>query len=993
MNKRLLIASSCLTIIIGCVPSVTQQEAAKAVEGYIQDVNKLAVVDCLLPGQMRKLGTSMTYLSARRPIRTTEADCEVRGGEYVAYDRANYASALNVWQEKANEGDATAQFYVGQIYEKGLGRAADYRSAALWYRKAADQGFSQAQINLGHLYEKGLGVPKEQRTALDWYGRAAGLSNAGLMYAAASNISRSPIRTQSQPVNTPFTQSPTPTKSNSNASLLLAKELAESRKLREQLDLARQNMINQQAMLRHSQEELAALKRSSRGPESVSQQARQDDHATRLREAELAKKESIIREQESELARMGASLQAERAKMESEKPERKPANALTSVDPRLRKLEEELAKKESQLQAKQAEITQMNRAVDTERAKMQREMASAIQQSKSTTFNEPNLNDAKISELEASLREKESQLNAQQAKVKSLTKSTQIEREKMQEELNAKRNEIVKLNQSLDAERAKAQNEVASTMRQAAASPLSPNNDARIRELEADLKQKENLLKEQQAKVSSINKSVKAERAKMQKELKVALSKSSDIQAQAANSRGEPAGLEQTRQELNRIETDLEAKTALYNQNSAELTSWLTSPNTPTDDATHREQINRRKQDLQKQAQEIAGLRDQLTQATKKLEEAEQGPLQTAQAGPNIEIIQPEILMTRGIPTMQVSPDLRELLGRVVSTHGLGSLSANGTPLSADGSGMFKIPFASSPPDKLQITAIDKKNQRTDFNLNLVISGNIPVSESIETSSRGSKGLSYKDVDMGKFYALIIANSDYTAYPDLKTPLNDAKSIDVLLRERYGFSTKVVMNGSRHDIMTAFNDMQRRLTEKDNLLIYYAGHGEIDGKTQEAYWLPVDADVGNTANWIASKAITDLLSIMPARHILVVSDSCYSGAMTGSAIAKLPDDIDPDKKEKWLKVMATKKARTVLTSGDVSPVLDEGGEGHSVFAEAFLRALRGNKGLLEDYELYREVANKVSTASSKLGFKQNPSYAPLQYAGHEGSPFFFLPNS
>lgn len=993
MNKRLLIISSCLTIVIGCVPSVTQQESAKAVEGYIQDVNKLAVVDCLLPGQMRKLGTAMTYLSARRPIRTTEADCEVRGGEYVAYDRANYASALNVWQEKAKEGDATAQFYVGQIYEKGLGRAADYRSAALWYRKSAEQGFSQAQINLGHLYEKGLGVPKEQRTALDWYGRAAGLSNAGLMYAAATNISRSPISTQPQPVNTSFTQSPTPTKSNSNASLLLAKELEESKRLREQLDMARQNMINQQAMLRTSQEELAALKRSAKPTASVSAPARQADHTIELREAELAKKESAIRKQQTELARMATSLQAERAKMESEKSELKPANAPTAVDPRLRKLEEELAKRESQLQAKQAEIAQMNRVVDSERAKMQREMASAIQQSKSTTFNEPNQNDAKIRELESSLQEKESQLNAQQAKVKSLTKSTQIEREKMQEELNAKRNEIIKLNQSLDAERAKMQNEVASTMRQAAASPSSPNDDARIRELEADLKQKENQLKEQQAKVSSMNKSVKAERAKMQKELKVALSKTSDNQAHEGSSRGDSAALEQARQELNRIEADLEAKTALYNQNSAELTSWLTSPNTPKDDANQREQINRRKQDLQKQAQEIASLRDQIAQASKKLDEAERTPLQMAQTGPSIEIIQPEVLLTRGIPTLQVNPDVRELLGRVVSANGLNSLSANGAALSADNSGMFKVPFESSPPNKLQITAIDKKDQRTDFNLNLIISGAIPPIESEKTSIRESQGLSYKDVDLGKFYALIIANNDYTAYPDLKTPLNDAKSIDVLLRERYGFSTKVVINGNRHDIMTAFNDMQRRLTEKDNLLIYYAGHGEIDGKTQDAYWLPVDADVGNTANWIASKAITDLLSIMPARHILVVSDSCYSGAMTGSAIAKLPDGIDPDKKEKWLKVMATKKARTVLTSGDVSPVLDEGGQGHSVFAEAFLRTLRGNKGLLEDYELYREVANKVNAASSKLGFKQNPSYAPLQYAGHEGSPFFFLPNS
>jgi hypothetical protein len=47
------------------------------------------VVTCLLPGQVRQLGTQMTYLSERRPVRTTIEDCTIRGGEYVAGDRAN----------------------------------------------------------------------------------------------------------------------------------------------------------------------------------------------------------------------------------------------------------------------------------------------------------------------------------------------------------------------------------------------------------------------------------------------------------------------------------------------------------------------------------------------------------------------------------------------------------------------------------------------------------------------------------------------------------------------------------------------------------------------------------------------------------------------------------------------------------------------------------------------------------------------------------------
>lgn len=59
-------------------------------------VADLFIVDCLLPGQVRQLGNS-TYLTPRRPIRTTAQDCRLRGGEYVAFDRADYKTALRVW--------------------------------------------------------------------------------------------------------------------------------------------------------------------------------------------------------------------------------------------------------------------------------------------------------------------------------------------------------------------------------------------------------------------------------------------------------------------------------------------------------------------------------------------------------------------------------------------------------------------------------------------------------------------------------------------------------------------------------------------------------------------------------------------------------------------------------------------------------------------------------------------------------------------------------
>ncbi len=88
-----------------CVHSCAAQSATQsdpsgtAFEGQIA-IADLHVVDCLLPGQVRQLGQRM-FLSPRRPIRTTAADCRLRGGEYVAWDRADYITALKVWMPAA----------------------------------------------------------------------------------------------------------------------------------------------------------------------------------------------------------------------------------------------------------------------------------------------------------------------------------------------------------------------------------------------------------------------------------------------------------------------------------------------------------------------------------------------------------------------------------------------------------------------------------------------------------------------------------------------------------------------------------------------------------------------------------------------------------------------------------------------------------------------------------------------------------------------------
>src|SRR5262249_38976279 len=137
--------------------------------------DKLAVVDCLVPGRVIQQGPAMMYMTASQPLRTTAQSCEIRGGKYVAYDRSNFATALQVWQGAADAGDPTAQTYVGEIYEKGMGVPPDPARAAIWYEKAAAKGYPRALTNLAYLYEKGLGVERDPQKALNLSRRAVGL--------------------------------------------------------------------------------------------------------------------------------------------------------------------------------------------------------------------------------------------------------------------------------------------------------------------------------------------------------------------------------------------------------------------------------------------------------------------------------------------------------------------------------------------------------------------------------------------------------------------------------------------------------------------------------------------------------------------------------------------------------------------------------------------------------------------------------------------------
>ena len=107
-----------------------------------------------------------------------------------------------------------------------------------------------------------------------------------------------------------------------------------------------------------------------------------------------------------------------------------------------------------------------------------------------------------------------------------------------------------------------------------------------------------------------------------------------------------------------------------------------------------------------------------------------------------------------------------------------------------------------------------------------------------------------KEIDFGRYHALVIGINDYQYLPRLETAVNDATAVADLRRQKYSFEVTLLLNPTRERVIRTMDELRRTLTENDNLLIYYAGHGVLDAETETGFWLPVDAEEGTETNWL-----------------------------------------------------------------------------------------------------------------------------------------------
>ena len=237
-----------------------------------------------------------------------------------------------------------------------------------------------------------------------------------------------------------------------------------------------------------------------------------------------------------------------------------------------------------------------------------------------------------------------------------------------------------------------------------------------------------------------------------------------------------------------------------------------------------------------------------------------------------------------------------------------------------------------------------------------------------------------------KYYALIVGINSYKYLNRLKTAVNDSHAIERILRKQYGFRTTLLLNkeATRNNILKHLYEYNSKLDTHDHLLIYYAGHGYYDKIENQSYWLPADSEMNNRSNWILSDRLSGIFKIMKPTHILLISDSCYSGTLTRS-IKMVPNIID---RALYINKLFKKKARILISSGGNELVADTGvTTNHSFFADSLIYGLQSYKNkVFTAQELFiHSIKEKVAGRTFQI-----PEYRIIRNSGHNGGDFIFV---
>ena len=217
--------------------------------------------------------------------------------------------------------------------------------------------------------------------------------------------------------------------------------------------------------------------------------------------------------------------------------------------------------------------------------------------------------------------------------------------------------------------------------------------------------------------------------------------------------------------------------------------------------------------------------------------------------------------------------------------------------------------------------------------------------------ANAARGIAVKPVSpsgakvKGNQWLFVIGIDTYINWPRLNTAVSDAKSVRDVLLSRYYFDKDHLIElydeqATRRNILSRLRFLAKKARKDDSLVIFYAGHGHLDSITKAGSWIPVGSGVEDTSAWITNHDIKNYLRVdaIKAKHILLISDSCFSGNFFRGHRGKLPEVTDTVIKKAYKLT-----SRQAITSGGLEPVGDEGFGKNSVFSHFLVKTLKENQ--------------------------------------------------
>jgi peptidoglycan/xylan/chitin deacetylase (PgdA/CDA1 family)/tetratricopeptide (TPR) repeat protein len=243
-------------------------------------------------------------------------------------------------------------------------------------------------------------------------------------------------------------------------------------------------------------------------------------------------------------------------------------------------------------------------------------------------------------------------------------------------------------------------------------------------------------------------------------------------------------------------------------------------------------------------------------------------------------------------------------------------------------------------------------------------------------------------------WAVVIGIDDYQSWPKLRYAVNDAQAVRDVLIQKYHFKPENVFSlfdkeATREKILSLLGDKLANVNmvqHDDRVFVFFAGHGatrKLPSGRDLGYIIPVDAGVTDyQGQAISMSNFQDISDAIPAKHLLFVMDSCYSGLALTRGGAGVQGTMN------YLQEIAKREARQMFTAGGADEeVADNGPNGHSVFTWTLLQGLDGRADLNGDGVITgTELAAYVIPAVSSLS-RQTPVFGNL--VGSGGGDFIF----